>query len=67
MARHRILVSQHHPAEHLGRFLPMFDAHGLVPVTVQLDQGDAVPDLSGFDGLWVLGGPQQVWQEQQYP
>lgn len=67
MAQRRILVFQHHPAEHLGRFLPLFDAHGLVPVTVQLDQGDALPDLSGFDGLWVLGGPQQVWQEQQYP
>lgn len=67
MAAPRILVFQHHPAEHLGRFLPLFRDRGIDPVPVQLDQGETIPDLAGFDGLWVLGGPQQVWQEEQYP
>lgn len=63
----KILVFQHHPAEHLGRFTPLFGARGIVPVAVQLDQGEPIPELSGFDGLWVLGGPQQVWQEEEHP
>ncbi len=63
----RILVFQHCPPEHLGRFAPLFAARGIAPVTVELDQGGQIPDLAGFDGLWVLGGPQQVWQEDDHP
>ena len=35
--------------------------------TVALNKGDEIPDFNHHDGLWVLGGPQQVWQESNYP
>lgn len=40
---------------------------GHTSTTVHLDQGDSVPDHFGFDGLWVLGGPMDVWQEDEHP
>lgn len=63
----RLLVFQHHPAEHLGRFAPMLEADGILLHVVQLDRGDPIPDLGGFDGLWALGGPMQVWEEDRHP
>jgi GMP synthase-like glutamine amidotransferase len=37
-------------------------------VTVHLNQGEALPEsIDGYDALWVLGGPMDVWQEDEYP
>ena len=63
----RLMVFQHHPAEHLGRFAPMLDADGISLHMVRLDRGDPIPDLAAFDGLWALGGPMQVWEEDCHP
>ena len=63
----RLLVFQHHPAEHVGQFAPMFKADGISLHVVQLDRGDPIPDLEAFDGLWVLGGPMQIWEEDSHP
>lgn len=65
--RFRLLVLQHVEAEHLGRFGPFFVSDGVEIVTIQLDRGDSIPALDTFDGIWVLGGPMQVWQEDKYP
>ena len=62
-----LLVFQHHPAEHAGRFTELFAADGVTPHVVQLDRGDPIPALAEFDGLWVLGGPMQVWEEEAHP
>ncbi len=35
--------------------------------TVELDAGASIPDLDPFDVLVVMGGPQQVWEEDEYP
>jgi GMP synthase-like glutamine amidotransferase len=63
----RILVLQHarseHPA-HLAR-LAAEDGHKLI--AVELDEGEAMPALDGFDALWVMGGPMDVWQEDAHP
>lgn len=63
----RLLVFQHVAAEHPGRFAPFFENDGADITTVQLDRGDEIPNLDGFDGIWVLGGPMQVWQEDEFP
>ena len=34
---------------------------------VELDQGEAIPPLDGFDALWVMGGPMDVWDIEEHP
>ncbi len=34
---------------------------------VELDEGEAIPDLGDFDALWVMGGPMDVWEEDDHP
>ena len=34
---------------------------------VELDAGQAIPDLERFDMLLVMGGPQHVWEEDEHP
>lgn len=62
-----LLVFQHVAAEHLGRFGDLFAKDNTTVTVVKLDQGDKIPSLEGIDGIWALGGPMQVWQEDEYP
>jgi GMP synthase-like glutamine amidotransferase len=34
---------------------------------VELDAGEAIPPLEGFDILLVMGGPMDVWEEDKFP
>lgn len=63
----RILVLQHAAEEHPGAFREFLaeDGHDWVPV--ELDEGEALPPLDGFDALWVMGGPMDVWEEEAHP
>jgi len=63
----RLLVFQHVAAEDLGRFAQLFEQDGADITTIALDQGASIPDLAGFDGIWALGGPMQIWEEETYP
>lgn len=63
----KILVLQHVDVEHPGIFRDFFKADGLSWDTVELDAGDALPDVSAYDLMVVMGGPQDVWQEDKYP
>jgi GMP synthase-like glutamine amidotransferase len=63
----RILVFQHIPVEHPGFFRQLWRENGDEWQTVELDEGQAVPDLKDFDLLVVMGGPMDVWQEDVYP
>lgn len=67
MTTKRILVFQHLRIEHPGVFRDFFKEDGFEVGTIELDEGETIPDLNDFDALWVLGGPQDVWQEDQYP
>lgn len=67
MNNKHILVFQHLRIEHPGVFLDYFKEDGFDVVTIELDEGETIPDLSDFAALWVMGGPQDVWQEEQYP
>jgi GMP synthase-like glutamine amidotransferase len=62
-----ILVLQHASVEHPGIFRTFLEEDGHSWVAVNLDQGEPLPPLDGFDALWVLGGPMDVWQEDQHP
>lgn len=62
-----ILVLQHARVEHPGIFRSFLaeDGHRWTPV--ELDAGETPPPLDGFDALWVMGGPMDVWQEDAHP
>lgn len=45
----------------------MLEAGGIEVRTVALDEGGVIPALDRFDAVWVLGGPQRVWQEEEHP
>ena len=62
-----ILVLQHASVEHPGIFREFLREDGHSWDTVELDAGEALPPLEGYDALWVLGGPMDVWQEEAHP
>jgi GMP synthase-like glutamine amidotransferase len=63
----RFLVFQHIAIEHPGIFRDFFAADGIAWDPVELDEGEAIPDLAGYDALWVMGGPMDVWEETEHP
>ena len=62
-----ILVLQHKRFEHPGIFRSFLEEDGHQWTPVYLDEGDALPPLEGYDALWVLGGPMNVWDEAEFP
>lgn len=62
-----ILILQHSPVEHAGVFRDFLLEDRLDWHTVELDKGEPIPDLAPFDLMIAMGGPQHVWQEDQYP
>ena len=34
---------------------------------VDLHAGEQIPKLKDYDGLWVMGGSMNVWEEDKYP
>lgn len=63
----RILVFQHMSACHPGVFREFLRADGVGFDVVALERSAPIPDLAGYDALWVMGGPQDVWQEAEHP
>ena len=63
----RVLVFQHIAIEHPGVFRDFLREDGIEWTAVELDEGEPVPDLDGYDALWVMGGPMDVWQDDTYP
>ena len=62
------LVLQHSAIEHLGKFREFLTEDGHSWDAILLDDGAVLPDdLRVYDGLWVLGGAMDVWQEQEFP
>lgn len=62
----RALVFQHMDYDHPGRFLDFFSEDGLVPEMVRLWEGQEIPNLAPYDFLFVLGGAQDTWQENEH-
>ncbi len=63
----KFLVFQHIACEHPGTFRDYFTKDGIEWDAVELDEGEAIPELEGYDALWVMGGPMDTWQEDEHP
>ena len=62
----RALVFQHMDYDHPGRFLDFFSEDGIVPELVRLWEGQEIPNLAPYDFLFVLGGAQDTWEENEH-
>ena len=62
-----ILILQHARVETAGSLGQFLKEDGHTSEVVHLDEGEKLPENSNFDGLWVLGGPMDVWEEEIYP
>jgi GMP synthase-like glutamine amidotransferase len=63
----RLLVFQHLACEHPGIFRRFLKEDGLTYDAVELDAGEPIPALEGYDALWVMGGPMDVWDADECP
>jgi len=63
----RLLVFQHLDVEHPGVFREFLARDRVQVTTVQLDASEPIPSLDGYDALWVMGGPMDVWEEDLHP
>ena len=63
----RALVFQHIAIEHPGILRDFMAADGVAWDAVELDEGQPIPPLEGYDALLVMGGPMDVWQEAEHP
>jgi GMP synthase-like glutamine amidotransferase len=63
----RLLVFQHIECEHPGSLRRFLAKENIEWDAVNLDQGDAIPDLNQYDALWVMGGPMDVWDVEEHP
>ncbi len=62
----KLLVFQHINCEHPGSLRQFLKQHDIQWQAVNLDQGEAIPPLEGFDALWVMGGPMDVWDVEEH-
>ena len=63
----KILVFQHIAVEHPGVFRDFLCEDGFEWRAIELDAGESIPDLGGYDALWVMGGPMDVWEDDLHP
>ncbi len=63
----KALVFQHIDIEHPGIFRDFMQEDDIGWDTVELDQGETIPDFSHYDALIVMGGPMDVWEENKHP
>jgi GMP synthase-like glutamine amidotransferase len=63
----RILVVQNSRTAPAGLVGEALADNGATLVTVAANEGEAIPDIDGFAGLVVLGGPQDAWNDEQGP
>lgn len=63
----RVLVFQHIACEHPGIFRDFLKADGIPYDAIELDEGEPIPPFDKYDALWVMGGPMDVWEEEQHP
>ena len=63
----RLLVLQHIECEHPAQLRHFLARDGIDWTAGELDQGDPIPPLDGCDAMWVMGGPMDVWDEEEHP
>ncbi|MDD9922835.1 MAG: type 1 glutamine amidotransferase, partial [Boseongicola sp.] len=50
-----------------GIFRDFLAEDGHVYDAIELDEGEPLPGLDGYEALWVMGGPMDTWQEDAHP
>src|SRR5258708_39714169 len=63
----RALVVQHIRCEPAGVFTGVLARHGITIGTVELDEGERLPDWRDVDFVVVMGGPMGVYDEAEHP
>lgn len=63
----RALILQHIRVEHPGVFRDFLIKDGIAWDTFELDEGDVIPALDGYDILMAMGGPMDVWETALHP
>ena len=63
----RLLVLQHIDCEHPAQLRHFLASDGVDWTAVELDEGEPIPPLEGFDAMWVMGGPMDVWDVDEHP
>ena len=63
----KALIIQHMDHDHPGRFLDYFAEDHIIPEFVRVFEGQDIPPLAPYDLMFVLGGSQDTWQEEQHP
>ena len=62
------IILQHIKIEDPGYIKDLMLADGWKLTTIELDQGDKIPnDLNKFNAMFCMGGPMDTWMEEQYP
>lgn len=67
MSMKKALIIQHMDHDHPGRFLDYFAEDNIIPEFVRVFEGQEIPSLAPYDLMFVLGGAQDTWQEDQFP
>ncbi len=67
MSEKSILVFKHMPSQNPGIFRNFAEKQNIRFVEIDLHAGEEIPDLTLYDGLWVMGGSMNVWEEDKYP
>tara|TARA_B110000967_G_scaffold209578_1_gene266423 strand:+ start:608 stop:1300 length:693 start_codon:yes stop_codon:yes gene_type:complete len=55
------------PSQNPGIFRDFAKSQNVIFHEIDLHAGDEIPELERYDGLWVMGGSMNVWQEDEYP
>lgn len=63
----RVLVFKHMASQNPGIFREFAADFGIAFHEIDLHAGDAIPNLENFDGLWVMGGSMNAWEEDKFP
>ena len=63
----KFLILQHIAIEHPGIFRKFIQRDNIETHTIELDQGDTIPDTRPYDAMIVMGGPMDTWQENKHP
>ena len=62
------IILQHIKIEDPGYIKDLMQADGWKLTTIELDQGDKIPnDLNKFNVMFCMGGPMDTWMEEKYP
>ena len=64
----KIIILQHIDIETPGYILDLMKKDNLNLTTIQLDQGEKIPNnIEEFDGMFCMGGPMDTWMEDEFP